>query len=73
MATYTVTSENGSKGFKREYKEGPSPRTIQRRLENLEFSEVEKAFFKANEKILSFFREKRRFKKIFYLLKKGKN
>jgi hypothetical protein len=73
MATYNVTSENGAKGFKSEYKEGPSPRTIRRRLENLEFSDVEEAFFKANEKILSFFRKKRRFKKIFYLLKRGKN
>jgi len=35
MAAHGVTSENGSKGFKSEYKEGPSGRTTWRRLENL--------------------------------------
>lgn len=72
MAVYDVTSENGSKGFKSEYKEGPSGRTIRRRLENLEFLDVKAAFFKANNKILSFFRNKRKYKKIFFLFKKRK-
>ena len=72
MAVYDVTSENGSKGFKSEYKEGPSGRTIRRRLENLELLDVKAAFFKANNKILSFFRNKRKYKKVFFLFKKGK-
>jgi len=55
MVVNGVTSENGAKAFKAEYKrEGPSSRTIRYRLEKLEFSEVQSAFLEANEKILSF-------------------
>lgn len=59
MVTHEVASENGAKGFRSEYKKDPSGRTIRRRLEKLEFSEVEAAFLKANKKILSYFKGKK--------------
>jgi len=64
MAVHGVTSENGVKGFRREFKRGPSARTIRYRLGKLVYSEVEAAFFKANNKILSYFEEKNMFNDI---------
>ena len=72
MVVYGVASKNGTKGFRKEYKKGPSGRTIRRRLGNLEFSEVEAAFFKANRRILSYFRKKRKYNRILSLFKKKK-
>ena len=47
MAIHGVTSENGARAFKKEYGEGPSPRTIRYRLEKLELSQVVSAFLKS--------------------------
>ena len=73
MVAHGVTSENGTKGFRKEYGKCPSGRTLRYRLGKLEFSEVESAFLKANQKILSYFRKKRKFKRVLSLFKKGKN
>ena len=72
MVAHGVTSENGTKGFRKEYGKCPSGRTLRYRLGKLEFSEVESAFLKANQKILSYFRKKRKFKRVLSLFKKGK-
>ena len=61
MAIHGVTSENGARSFKEEYKEGPSPRTIRYRLENMDLFEVISAYLEANEKILSYFKKKKKF------------
>ena len=61
MAVHGVTSENGARAFKKEYKKGPSPRTIRYRLEKMELSQVISAFLEANEKILSYFKKKKKF------------
>jgi len=49
------------KGFRKEYKKGPSPRTIRNRLGKLEYSEAKEAFMEANKKILTYFEEKKMF------------
>lgn len=72
MVVHCVASKNGAKGFRREYGKGPSDRTIRRRLGNLEFSEVESALLKANKRILSYFRKKRKYNRILSLFKKRK-
>jgi hypothetical protein len=60
QAIHGVTSENGARAFKEEYKKGPSPRTIRYRLEKMKLSEVLSAFLEANEKILFYFKKKKR-------------
>ncbi len=62
MAIHGVTSKNGAKGFRKEYKRGLSPRTIRDRLGKLGYSKVKEAFMEANNKILSYFEEKNMFK-----------
>ena len=62
MAINGVTSENGARTFKEEYKrECPSPRTIRYRLGKMEFSEVVSAFLEANKKLLSYFKKQKKF------------
>ena len=72
MAINRVTSENGARAFKDEYKKGPSPRTIRYRLEKLKLSQVESAFLEGNKKILSFFKDQEKKKKISSIFKKKK-